>query len=152
MTDATAGRPGGARLLVVDDEERLRQTFARALTGRGYAVTEAASHADAMRVLGGGAFDLLLLDINLPDATGWDVLRDLRSAGRSLPTIVFSAVPPRTTLIREFRPDGVLHKPFPIDALFRLVERVLAAGPRPDPLPDPTGPSPDPRPGSPPHP
>lgn len=152
MMDATVERLSGARLLVVDDEERLRQTFARALTGRGYIVTEAASHADAMRVLGGGTFDLLLLDINLPDATGWDVLRDLRTAGRSLPTIVFSAVPPRTTLIREFRPDGVLHKPFPMDALFRLVERTLTAGARTDSLPDPPGASADARPGSPPHP
>ena len=151
MTDATAGRPSGARLLVVDDEERLRQTFARALTGRGYAVTKAASHADAMRVLGSGTFDLLMLDINLPDATGWDVLRDLRATGRSLPTIVFSAVPPRTTLIREFRPDGVLHKPFPMDALFRLVERALAPGHRSDSLPNPPGPSPEDRRGPPPH-
>lgn len=118
-------RAGGSRLLVVDDEERLRQTFARALTGRGYAVTQAASHADAMRILGAESFDLLLLDINLPDATGWDVLRDLRAAGRSLPTVVFSAVPPKTALVREFGPVGVLHKPFPMEALFRLVERTV---------------------------
>ncbi len=125
MTDGMAEQAGRARLLVVDDEERLRQTFARALTGHGYAVTQAASHADAMRILGSESFDLLLLDINLPDATGWDVLRDLRASGRSLPTVVFSAVPPKTSLVREFGPVGVLHKPFPMDALFRLVERTL---------------------------
>ena len=126
----------GARLLVVDDEERLRQTFARALTGRGYDVTQAASHADAMRILSAESFDLLLLDINLPDATGWDVLRDLRAAGRSLPSIVFSAVPPKTARVREFGPVGVLHKPFPMDALFQLVERTVGARAHGDPVPD----------------
>lgn len=126
---------GAARLLVVDDEERLRQTFVRALTGRGYAVTGAASHAEATRALGEEAFDLLVLDINLPDATGWDVLRDLEATGRGLPTIVVSAVPPRASLIREFRPAGVLHKPFPIDALFRLIERTLNREDQGDPEP-----------------
>lgn len=134
MTDGTGVRSNAARLLIVDDEERLRQAFARALTGRGYAVTQAASHADAMRILDAESFDVLLLDINLPDATGWDVLRDLRSAGRSLPTVVFSAVPPKTSLVREFGPIGVLHKPFPMDALFQLVERTVGAHSPDDPF------------------
>ena len=69
-------------------------------------------------------YDLLLLDINLPDATGWDVLREIREAGRDIPTVVFSAVPPSAQRVREFRPLGVLTKPFPIDALLRFVTTV----------------------------
>jgi CheY-like chemotaxis protein len=125
MAETGAGR----RVLLVDDGTVLRQAFARALTGRGYAVTEAGSHAEAMTALGAGPgeppFDLMVLDINLPDATGWDVLRDLRAAGRDLPVIVMTGVTPRTERLREFRPDGVLQKPFPIDALYRLAERCL---------------------------
>lgn len=62
--------------------------------------------------------------INLPDASGWDVLRDIAAAGVSTPAVVFSAVPPSTQRVREFQPYGVLVKPFPIDALVRLVDQV----------------------------
>lgn len=113
------------RLLVVDDETRLREALMRALKGRGYEVTGAASFGDALRALRSTAFDLLLVDVNLPDATGWDILRLIRAGDHAVPVIVLSAMPPQTRLVRELRPDGVLHKPFPMDALFRLVERAL---------------------------
>jgi len=71
-------------------------------------------------------FDLLVLDVNLPDATGWDVLRSLKEQGSTVRTVVFSAAPPSRTRIAEFAPFGVLYKPFPIGALLSLVDR--AAG------------------------
>lgn len=108
-------------ILLVDDEARLRRTLARSLAARGHRVDEAGTHREAVAAATSGAYDLLLLDVNLPDATGWDVLRDLAAAGRSLPTVVLSAVPPSASRVREFRPLGVLHKPFPMDALLRLV-------------------------------
>ena len=114
-------------ILVVDDEARLRQTIARWLVARGYRVDEAATRGDAVVAIGRARYDLLLLDVNLPDATGWDVLRDLDAAGRSLPTVVFSAVPPSARRVREFRPFGVLHKPFPMEALLRLVRSAESA-------------------------
>ena len=125
MTDRAGVRSDAARLLVVDDEERLRETFIRALAGRGYAVTGAASFGSALRELSSGTFDLLLVDINLPDGTGWDILRIIRAKGSAVPVIVLSAIPPQSTLVRELQPDGVLYKPFPMDALFRLIERAL---------------------------
>jgi two-component system copper resistance phosphate regulon response regulator CusR len=116
-------------ILLVDDEPRLREALARSLTVRGHSVDQAATHKEAVNAATKGEYDLLLIDINLPDATGWDVLRDLRDAGREIPAIVLSAVPPSTTCVREFRPLGVLHKPFPIEALLRLV-RPIAEQPR----------------------
>jgi DNA-binding response OmpR family regulator len=111
------------RILLVDDEPRLRQAIARSLTARGYHVTEAENAAMALSLADPGNVDLLVLDINLPDATGWDVLRTLKERGTSLRTVVFSAVPPTRSRIAEFAPFGVLHKPFPISALLSLVER-----------------------------
>lgn len=115
-------------ILLVDDEARLRQTLARSLAARGHAVDEAATRREAVALATAKPYDLLLLDVNLPDATGWDVLRDLAAAGRSLPTVVLSAVPPSATRVREFRPLGVLHKPFPMDALLRLVRSAAPLG------------------------
>ena len=108
-------------ILLVDDEVRLRQTVARSLTARGYLVAEAGTCREAVAAATDRHYDLLLLDVNLPDATGWDVLRELGVAGLTLPTVVLSAVPPSASRVREFRPLGVLHKPFPMDALLRLV-------------------------------
>lgn len=110
-------------ILVVDDEPRLRQTIARSLTAHGHSVDQAATCREAITAASGRDYDLMLLDVNLPDATGWDVLRELRSRGRSIPAVVVSAVPPSAARVREFRPFGVLHKPFPIDALLRLVRQ-----------------------------
>ena len=118
---------GCGSILLVEDEPRLRQTLARSLAGRDFQVVEATTAAEAIAVATGRRFDLMLLDINLPDATGWDVLRALRRADRVLPVIVMSAVPPNPARVREFRPFGILHKPFPIDALLRLIRSACAA-------------------------
>jgi DNA-binding response OmpR family regulator len=121
-----AGDPVMA-ILLVDDEAPLREILARALTARGHRVDQAATYREAFAAATAMNFDLLLVDIYLPDATGWDLLHDLRSTGRSIPAIVLSAIPPSTSRVREFGPLAVLHKPFPMEALLRLV-RPPAAG------------------------
>jgi DNA-binding response OmpR family regulator len=65
--------------------------------------------------------DLILLDINLPDRSGWDVLRDLKQRNIDVPTIVVSAVQVSRVRLDEFHAMAYLPKPFPIDALLRLV-------------------------------
>jgi DNA-binding response OmpR family regulator len=113
------------RVLLVEDEEPLRRILARNLTRRGYDVTEEGSAAAAIAALRAGEpFDALLLDVNLPDQTGWDVLRALNGADVP-PVIVLTALRPVQRRIDEFHPAAVLLKPFPIEALLQLVERVL---------------------------
>jgi DNA-binding response OmpR family regulator len=114
------------RILLVDDEQRLRATIARSLSARGHTVSEAGDARSALALAESQPVDLLVLDINLPDATGWDVLRTLKERKTPVRTVVFSAAPPSRTRIAEFAPFGVLHKPFPIGALLSLVDR--AAG------------------------
>jgi CheY-like chemotaxis protein len=126
-------------VLIVEDENPLRRILTLNLARRGYNVIEAdTSEAalDAVRaaVAGGIPFDLILLDINLPDQSGWDVLRRLREDPQlaMLPppaVIVMTAVRPQDKRVAEFHPDAVLLKPFPIEALLRLSERVLAKQP-----------------------
>jgi DNA-binding response OmpR family regulator len=108
-------------ILLVEDEAMLRHGLVRSLAARGHMVVEAEGCRQAMEEIAGRRPDLLLLDINLPDGTGWDILRELRDRGSAIPAIVLSAVPPSAARVREFRPLGVLHKPFPIDALLRMV-------------------------------
>jgi CheY-like chemotaxis protein len=133
-----------ARVLIVEDENPLRRIITLNLVRRGYEVAEADSAATALEALEAwsGAFDVILLDINLPDQTGWDVLRYLNTLSAASPSassgqparrmpkvIVISAVRPPQSRIEEFQPDAVLVKPFPMQALFRLIERVLSSTP-----------------------
>ena len=93
---------------------------------RDFQVVEATSAAEAVTAATADRFDLMLLDVNLPDATGWDVYAGSRRRPR-FAVVVMSAVPPNPARVREFRPFGILHKPFPIDALLRLIRSACAA-------------------------
>jgi DNA-binding response OmpR family regulator len=110
------------RILIVEDEATLRRVLSRNLVSRGYLVREAGTAAEALGAVLAECPDLLLLDINLPDRSGWDVLREIQARGLAVPTVVVSAVRASPSRLAEFRPLAYLHKPFPLDALLRLVE------------------------------
>jgi DNA-binding response OmpR family regulator len=121
------------RVLVIEDEQPLRRIITLNLVRRGHTVIEAEGYRDATEALRASAMtgeqvELVLLDINLPDATGWDVLRWLRAHRREMPArpevAIMTAVRPAEHRLREFGPVALLLKPFPIDALLRLVERL----------------------------
>jgi DNA-binding response OmpR family regulator len=109
------------RILLVEDEATLRSIIVRNLTARGCEVREAATAAEAIAELERALPELLLLDINLPDRSGWDVLRELRERRLEVPTAVVSAVRVSHERLEEFGPLGYLPKPFPLEALLRLV-------------------------------
>lgn len=111
------------RILLVEDEAMLRRVIARNLRGRGFAVREAELANDAIAMALVQAPDLMLLDINLPDRTGWDVLRELRQRGLTIPTIIVSAVRVSQSRLDEFHPLAYLPKPFPLEALLRIVSQ-----------------------------
>jgi CheY-like chemotaxis protein len=113
--------PRYARVLLVEDEAPLRMIIRRNLEVRGVVVAEASNAAEALDAVQASVPDLLILDINLPDRTGWDVLRQLRQAHRLPTTAVVSAVRVPPERLREFGVAAYLPKPFPIEALARLV-------------------------------
>ena len=126
-----------ATVLIVEDEDQLRHSLTLSLACRGLTVAEADNVETAIEALKAYAapFDVILLDINLPDGTGWDVLRYLRDwtsgpatavKARRLPAvIVMTAVRPAQCCLDEFRPAALLVKPFPMDVLARLLDHAL---------------------------
>lgn len=120
------------RVMLVEDEAPLRRIITLNLARHGYTVAEADNAASASEELRAAQtmntpFDLILLDINLPDQTGWDVLRHFSDATTTHPrppVIVISAIQPPRSRIEEFHPEGALIKPFPIEALLRLMARL----------------------------
>jgi DNA-binding response OmpR family regulator len=112
---------GYRRILLVEDETTLRRIIARNLRARGCEVREAETVAGAIAELERALPDLLLLDINLPDRAGWDVLRHLKAEGKDVPTTIISAVRVSAERLDEFKPLSYLPKPFPLEALLRVV-------------------------------
>ncbi len=117
------------RVLIVEDDESLRQIVSRHLRTQRYEVDEAASAEDASRALEHGLRpDVVLLDLNLPGDTGWDLLRGqaLTAAG-SPPVIITSATTVSPKRLAEFGCAGYLPKPFPLETLVATLERVISS-------------------------
>src|SRR5690242_17147317 len=109
-------------VLLVEDEAALSDVIARNIGARGHQVTAVASAAAALSTLQLGLTDAVVLDINLPDESGWEVLRRLTPAHReALRVIVISAAPVSAKRLAEFRPARWFLKPFPLDALMRAL-------------------------------
>jgi DNA-binding response OmpR family regulator len=122
-------------VLVVEDEALLRRIIVRNVHLRGDRVSEARTVAWAFEVCTSDLPDVVVLDLNLPDGSGWDLLRRLRTRTPHLPAVVgISAVPPSSRHVAEFGLASFLAKPFPIDALLRAVERAAQGAPHHDPL------------------
>jgi DNA-binding response OmpR family regulator len=114
------------RVLIVEDDPALVHAIDRNLSVRGYVTQSVTGIGQALAALEEGPPDLMLLDIDLPDGSGWEVLRALRAAGPSrTQVIVISALRPNERLAKELRCVAVLEKPFPMDSLLRLITASL---------------------------
>ncbi|KAF1017056.1 MAG: Response regulator MprA [Stenotrophomonas maltophilia] len=85
--------PQSDRILIVDDNAATRYSARRVLERHGYTVTEAAAGGEGLQRLADSEFGAALLDVNLPDMSGFDVVRQLREVPRTqlLPVIHVSA-------------------------------------------------------------
>ena len=127
----------GARILLVEDDEVLCELILRNLEIRGHEVRVAEDARAALAQLRASEFDLVILDICLPDQTGWEVLRTAQKEGRisplqlngnagQLPVVVLSAVRVSPRRLQEFHPQAYLPKPFPMDAILRLAAQAAS--------------------------
>jgi DNA-binding response OmpR family regulator len=116
------------RILLVEDDESLRSVVARHLRARGWDVTEATSAEEAAAAIATGPRpSVVLLDINLPGGTGWDLLRGGAVGGAAgPPVVVVSATTIHPNRLREFGVAGYLPKPFALETLLEVCERFVA--------------------------
>jgi two-component system, chemotaxis family, chemotaxis protein CheY len=114
-------------VLLVDDDDVFVDLVQRHLEAHGYTVATAGSVDAARRLLADGARPaLLILDINLPDDSGWSLLRDgsLTAAG-SPPVVIMSGTQIRPERLREFHVAGYLPKPVSMTLLTSCVDRFI---------------------------
>ncbi|HEX2250925.1 MAG TPA: response regulator [Gemmatimonadales bacterium] len=119
------------RILIVDDEPALRRTLERALKGHGYEVLSVADPHSAYQILGESVFDLVLLDLRLPQMAGDTLfLAIVRRWPRMLRRVILmsgDAVTQHPDWPAELSECPVLHKPFSLDDLMTTVQEVLAS-------------------------
>jgi DNA-binding response OmpR family regulator len=119
------------RILVVDDQAEILDITATVLAGAGYEVVTASSGSQALAEAGRESFDLVLLDINMPEMDGWETLRLLRAeeSPAELPVVMFSVKGELADKVRSLQEGavGYITKPFVVDELVARVERVLEA-------------------------
>jgi DNA-binding response OmpR family regulator len=120
-----------ARILIVDDEPALRRTLERALTGNHYEVVSVADPNSAYQMLSEMTFDLLLLDLRLPQIGGDTLfLAIIRQWPRLRDRVILMSGDPwseQTDWPKELVSCPVLAKPFTLDTLAKTVRAVLAA-------------------------
>ena len=117
------------KILVVDDEGSLRRAITRWLSEQGYDCAGVGSVAEAVAALGAGKVSLILLDLQLPGASGMSLLQGLRKQKVPVPVVIISGTGDMDSAIEAFRVGAAdyLRKPFSLDDLSVCVERVLGA-------------------------
>jgi two-component system OmpR family response regulator len=81
----------GPRILVVDDDEEMSALIVQGLTSEGYQVTAVTNGMDALIEAAGGEFSAAAIDVMMPEMTGFEVCRHLRTHGNSLPVLLVTA-------------------------------------------------------------
>lgn len=118
-----------ASILAVDDSPSLRMAVRAALTGAGYAVTEAGDGVEALGKAGGARFDLVITDLNMPNMDGLTLIRELRKMpSQAGVPIVFLTTESDDSLKLQAKSAGAtgwLVKPFDADQLVKIARKVI---------------------------
>lgn len=114
-------------LLVVDDEPFLRDAVAASLRFLGYEVATADNGTDTIRLVRGQRFDLVILDVMLPDTDGFDVVRRLRADRCEVPVIFLTARDTQADKVSGLTigGDDYITKPFGLEELAARISTVL---------------------------
>jgi two-component system OmpR family response regulator len=124
---AVSTGPDQGRLLVVDDEPFLRDAVAASLRFLGFEVADAENGHEALRLARADRFDLVVLDVMLPDVDGFEVVRRLRRDGSRVPVIFLTARDTQDDKVTGLTigGDDYLTKPFGLEELAARIRSVL---------------------------
>jgi DNA-binding response OmpR family regulator len=128
--DARTEVNGQRRVLVIDDEALIRKTVRLACEQEGYAVEEAETGTQALTALESFRPDIILLDLMLPDISGFDICRDIRRTGSKVPILILSAKTEEIDVVvgLEIGADDYIVKPFrPRELLARIAAHLRKA-------------------------
>jgi len=125
--DFLPAQPKGA-VLVVDDEEDIRESLDTLLTLEGYLVDQAQNGGEGLRQIEGRDYDLVLLDLMMPDRSGMDVLRDIRDRDRDLPVFMVTAYGTIDVAVEALKAgaNDFIQKPWKNEQLLVEIDRIIS--------------------------
>lgn len=117
-------------ILLVDDSTAVRKRLATILQSADYRVTEAQNGMEALEKLKAGGFDLLMLDLQMPKLSGFEVLRIVKAGGivKSLPVLCITGVHKDLTdvhKLQELGVDGYIQKDTPPEEILFRVKKAI---------------------------
>jgi len=117
------------KVLVVDDEEVIRQFLRTLLAKWGYEVEEAEDGVKALEQLAKDNYDLLICDILMPNKNGWEVLKEIKSNPKTkeIPVIVLTGKKEDSDIFRGYELGAIYYmtKPFTIAQLLHTLQRII---------------------------
>ena len=115
------------KILLVEDDIMLNEMITEYLASTGHAITSAKSGDESLKILNEQKFDLLILDINLPDIDGFTILENMHEQKRMIPTIYISALIDIEEISRAFDLGcyDYLKKPFHLKELTLRINKLL---------------------------
>ncbi|MEO6569252.1 MAG: response regulator transcription factor [Opitutaceae bacterium] len=119
-----------AKILIAEDDANIRLGLVATLESEGYAVTTAGDGAQALKLFPQEKFDLVLLDVMMPKASGYDVCRELRARGVRVPVLFLTAKGEEVDKVVGLKlgADDYVTKPFGVHELLARVEALLRRG------------------------
>lgn len=117
-----------ARILIVDDEKRIRRGVRRQLERAGHTVHDAAGVAEGLSLLRRERIDLVITDLEMPDLGGLDLLRELPKYQPLVPAIVLTGRPALTTAVQAMRLAAIDYLTKPAPDLIERVDEALRRG------------------------
>ena len=116
-----------ARILLVEDDEILSETLLELLEFEGYEVSLATRGNDALELSSLGEFELFILDVNIPDFNGFELLQMLREASNLTPAIFLTSMNDIKSLSKGFElgAEDYVKKPFDFDELMVRIKAIL---------------------------
>ncbi|MEA2642374.1 MAG: hypothetical protein QOF51_3768 [Chloroflexota bacterium] len=119
--------PKTCQILVVDDDPTILAVVSEILELEGYRVETATNGAEALQVLDRAAPSLVLLDMRMPVLDGWGFAEQIKDRVAKPKIAVMTAAQDAQGWAKEIGADGYLAKPFEIDDLVNVVERLCGA-------------------------
>ncbi len=119
-------RPARNRILVVDDDSSVREMLTRVLVGEGYLVWTAGDGATALELAAAKKIDLVLLDLNMPGKSGWQIFQRFMDENPLLAVIIITARSNQLFTALGAGVAALLEKPFNFPAMLQTIGRLLA--------------------------
>ena len=121
------------RILLADDEEDILFIYSEMLAGNGHNVSAVSNGAEVIRIMAESDFDMLILDLFMPEMDGFEAIQTLRDQGYTVPVIVMTGHFPDPEVKERLDGMGVsaaLRKPVMISTLLNAVNAAKEQGPK----------------------